>query len=199
MNYRYRGVLCNKSPLDLAIYLRLLEDVKPATIFEIGSKAGGSALLFRDFARTLGLDAAVVSIDVAVPQLSIDGVRFLEGDVRDLKATFDAHRLDQLPHPWLVVEDSAHTAEGCSAALALFARVLSPGEWLVMEDGVLEDLGLSAQYAGGPNAAIAQFFAAHPGVFEIGTQYCDMFGMQATYNPNGYLMRTAAAFLPPGT
>jgi cephalosporin hydroxylase len=47
MNYQYRGIPCLKSPIDLAIYLRLIWDAKPRTIFEIGSKAGGSALFFR--------------------------------------------------------------------------------------------------------------------------------------------------------
>jgi cephalosporin hydroxylase len=192
MNYRYRGILCNKSPLDIAIYLRLLQDARPHTLVEIGSKEGGSALMFRDFGRALGLDMTVVSIDVVAPRTTYEGVRFLEGDVRNLAATFQSNNLFDLPRPWLVVEDSAHTAEGCRAALQFFAQHLAAGEWLVMEDGVLDELGLSAQYGGGPNAAIASFSTAFPDLFAIGTQYCDMFGTQATYNPNGYLMRTAA-------
>ena len=195
MSYAYKGVACSKSPIDIAIYLRLLADVRPRTLIEIGTKAGGSALLFADFGKMLGLSLDIVSIDLYRPAQSFEHVTFLEGDVRNLSATFDAHGIPARPRPWLVVEDSAHTAEGCLAALDFFAQRLLPGEWLVMEDGVLDDLGLSAQYQGGPNAAIAQFFSAYPGVFEIGTQYCDMFGRQATYNPNGYLMRTNAPFV----
>lgn len=196
MSYTYKGIACNKSPIDLAIYLRLIADARPRTIVEIGSKAGGSALLFRDFGNILlDLPLEVVSIDLHRPPQTFEGVTFLEGDVRHLAATFETNGIAARPRPWLVVEDSAHTAQGCAAALDFFAERLLPGEWLVMEDGVLDDLGLSAQYQGGPNAAIRQFFAAHPGVFEIGTQYCDMFGTQATYNPNGYLMRTNVPFV----
>ena len=65
---------------------------------------------------------------------------------------------------------------------------------LAMEDGVLDELGLKERYGGGPNQAIAEFFESHPGLFEIGTEYCDMFGPNATYNPNGYLKRTARPF-----
>lgn len=195
MSYTYKGIACNKSPIDLAIYLRLLADVRPRTLVEIGSKAGGSALLFADFGKMLDLSLEVVSIDLYRPAQSFAGVTFLEGDVRNLPAAFDAGGIAARPRPWLVVEDSAHTAQACIAALDFFAERLQPGEWLVMEDGVLDDLGLAAQYQGGPNAAITQFFAAHPGVFEIGYQYCDMFGTQATYNPNGYLMRTNVPFV----
>lgn len=196
MSYTYKGVGCNKSPIDLAIYLRLLSDARPRTLIEIGSKAGGSALLFRDFGKMLlDLPLEIVSIDLYRPAQTFEGVTFLEGDVCNLAATFDANGLAALPRPWMVIEDSAHTAQACTAALEFFAERLLPGEWLVMEDGVLDDLGLSAHYQGGPNAAIAQFLNAHPGVFHIGTQYCDMFGTQATYNPNGYLQRANGPFV----
>lgn len=194
MSYRYRGVPCFKSPIDIAVYLQLLHDAAPKTLIEIGSKAGGSALLFSDFAKMLELDCGVTSLDLDVPERTFEGVSFFQGDVRNLKEAFDAHDLYSLPRPWLIVEDSAHSAEGCSAALSFFAPLLRSGEWLVVEDGVLEDLGLSKQYGGGPNEAIALFMEAHPDVFEIGVRYCDMFGLQATYNPNGYLMRTATPF-----
>jgi cephalosporin hydroxylase len=80
------------------------------------------------------------------------------------------------------------------AALRFFAERLMPGEWMAMEDGVLDELGMGEKYQGGPNRAIAEFFRDYPGVFEIGAQYCDMFGPNATFNPNGYLRRTTVPF-----
>jgi cephalosporin hydroxylase len=194
MQYRYRDIACNKSPIDLALYLRLFQDARPRTLFEIGSKAGGSALLLRDFGRVLDLRLEVISIDIAKPEAKFEGVTFLEGDVHHLGRTFEQHQLDRCPRPWLVIEDSAHTADACTAALDFFAGRLRPGEWLAMEDGVLDELGLKEKYGGGPNQAIAQFLGTHPGVFEIGVEYCDMFGPNATYNPNGYLKRTSGPF-----
>jgi cephalosporin hydroxylase len=190
MHYRYRDKLCNKSPIDLAIYLRLFQDVRPRTLIEIGSKAGGSALLFRDYGRMLNLELDVVSIDLRRPKIVSDGIEFFEGDVNDLKTVFDRNGLAERPRPWLVIEDSAHTYAACMAALRFFAEHLKLGEWMVMEDGVLDEMGLSEKYSGGPNKAIAEFFGTHPGVFEVGVEYCDMFGPNPTYNPNGYLKRT---------
>ena len=190
LSYSYKGVPCLKSPIDLAIYLRVLWNERPKTILEIGSKEGGSALLFCDVAATFGLGATVVSIDLDKPSDPPDcDARFLEGDVTNLNAVFAEHDLFSLPRPWLVVEDSAHTSGGCLAALEFFRRQLRPGELLVIEDGVLAELGLSEQYEGGPNRAIGDFFAKWPNAFEVATDYTDMFGTNATYNPNGYLRR----------
>jgi cephalosporin hydroxylase len=194
MNYRYRGLPCHKSPIDLAIYLALIDEVRPKTIIEVGTKFGGSAKLFRDFAKVAGADTVVVSIDVNRPELELDGILFLEGNVLELPTLFEREALYGLPRPWLVIEDSAHTAACCQAALHFFAEHLRPGEWLVMEDGVLSDLGLTERYNGGPNRAIAEFFSDYPDIFAIGSEYCDMFGRNATYNPNGYLRRTETPF-----
>jgi cephalosporin hydroxylase len=186
--YQYRGVRCLKSPIDLAIYLKLIWDARPRTIIEIGSKAGGSALYFRDVARTYGLDCGVVSIDLSPPDLQVDGVRFCAGDVSRLSEVFAERDLYRLPRPWLAIEDSAHTYSGCLAALRFFAASLERGEHLVVEDGVLDELGWAARYDGGPNRAVADFFVEEPTAFEV-TSYCDMFGRNATWNPNGYLRK----------
>jgi len=190
LSYLYRGIPCLKSPIDIAIYLRLLFEKRPRTIFEIGSKHGGSALLFRDMARMMEFPSEVVSIDISPPrEAAVDGVSFLAGDVRNLEGVFLAASLWSRPRPWMVIEDSAHTFEACTAALAFFAQNLQAGEYLVIEDGVLADLGLSDRYDGGPNRAIEHFLKKSPDVYEIDTSYCDMFGVNATYNPNGYLKK----------
>ena len=190
LSYTYKGVPCLKNPIDLAIYLRALWKERPKTILEIGSNAGGSASLFCDFAAAFDLGATVISIDLDGPSNPPNcNVRFLEGDVTNLHAAFLQHDLFSLPRPWFVVEDSAHTYDGCLAALEFFRCHLRAGELLVIEDGVLAELGLSEKYAGGPNRAIADFFLKWPAVFEIVTDYTDMFGINATYNPNGYLRR----------
>ncbi len=190
LGYTYKGVPCLKSPIDLAIYLRVLWKERPKTIFEIGSKAGGSALLFGDMAQLFELGAGVVSLDLVAPTLDPHcDVLFLQGDVHRLEEVFARYELFARSRPWLVIEDSAHTYSACLAALQFFRTHLRAKELLVLEDGVLADLGMSDAYEGGPNRAIAEFFETRPEVFEVATEYCDMFGVNATYNPNGYLRR----------
>lgn len=190
LRFKYKGNDCLKSPIDLSIYMKLLWDLKPRTIIEIGSKHGGSALFFADIAQAFGLKAHVYSIDLDIPALEDDRITFLQGDVNHLEKTFVAHDLSDCPRPWFVCEDSAHTFQGCLSALRFLADEMRRGDMLAMEDGVLVELGLSERYDGGPNRAIAEFFEASPDVFEVATEYCDMFGQNATYNPNGYLRKT---------
>ena len=54
---------------------------------------------------------------------------------------------------------------------------------------MLDDLGMADAYNGGPNRAVAEFLESAPGTFRVMTEYCDMFGVNATYNPNAYLLR----------
>jgi cephalosporin hydroxylase len=183
-------VRCVKNPIDLAIYVDLLWQEEPRTVIEIGAAEGGSALWFADMMRVLGLEPRVVSIDIRPPAGIHDpAVNVLRGDTHDLAATFDANDLHALPRPWFVVEDSAHTFEACLAALEYLSTVMAPGEMLAMEDGILTALGLERQHNGGPNRAIATFFERWPGRFAVEARYCDMFGENLTYNPNGYLRR----------
>ncbi|TGV77966.1 hypothetical protein EN792_047280, partial [Mesorhizobium sp. M00.F.Ca.ET.149.01.1.1] len=103
MGYRYRDITCLKSPIDIAIYLRLLDRLRPASIIEIGSKHGGSALLFRDMCHAMDIQTQIVSIDLNAPALPTSkGIRFLQGDASDLEVSFRRHKLFDLPRPWLV-------------------------------------------------------------------------------------------------
>ena len=191
MNYRYRDVMCNKSPIDIALYLHLIHAVAPGSLIELGTKQGGSALMFRDVVRTYGMGTRIVSIDRAVPDVDdrFEVIQFVQGDVMALEQTFAQSDLFSLPRPWILSEDSAHTFDACMAVLAFGARHLRRGEYLIMEDAVLEELDLADRFDGGPSRALKTFLADHPEVYEIDTTYCDMFGVNATTNPNGYLRR----------
>lgn len=190
LSYQYKNVLCLKSPLDLAIYMRLLWLERPKTIIEIGTKYGGSALFFSDLAKTMNLGCSIVSIDInPPPSFDIENISFIQGDIFKIEEVFDKNQLHALPRPWFVVEDSAHTYLACLHALTFFSANLQKGEMLAMEDGILSELGLAEQYGGGPNRAISEFLTQNPNCFDIETMYCDMFGVNATYNPNGYLRK----------
>src|SRR5579872_4038991 len=61
---RYRGRQNVKNPLDLMLYQRLVEALRPGTIIEIGSKAGGSGLFLGDLLRNFDIQGQVRSFDV---------------------------------------------------------------------------------------------------------------------------------------
>ena len=190
MSYTYRGTRCLKSPIDIALYMKLLWDLKPNLVLEIGSHSGGSALLLADLVTSFGLNTSVVSIDLEVPKaIDDDRIRFLQGDIQGLEDLVEKYDLSKYPHPWFITEDSAHSYSGCMTALQVLSEHMHPGDIIAIEDGVLEDLGMSDKYQGGPNRAIATYMTRNPGQFRIMTELCDMFGPNATYNPNGYLCK----------
>ena len=191
MSYSYKGLATWKCPFDLAIYLQLLWDLKPATILEFGSNSGGSALWFADMLGVLGLrDSKVYSFDIEpVTDLTDPRIEFLQCDVSKPDETIPAELMNRLRHPVLTIEDSSHQAHHIGILLEYLHRWLAPGDYLVVEDGIITHLGWEQRYDGGPVKAVTEFLARHPDDYVIDRQRCDRFGQNATWNIDGYIMR----------
>lgn len=193
MRSRYRGVPFLKSPFDIALYLQLLPALAPRTVIEVGTKFGGSALWFADMLSAQGVQGArVVSVDIE-PLARFDDPRitFLQGDAAALGEVLTPSLMRGLEHPFLVVEDSSHLYRHSIAVLEFFDAWLEPGDYIVVEDGVVAQLGGAqyARYEDGPNRAVAEFLAGRGTAYEIDADLCDRYGHNATYNPNGWLRR----------
>lgn len=190
--YTYKGIPCLKNPFDFALYTKLLQETKPKTIIELGSHSGGSALWLADLLTTFDSDGHVYSIDIRpVANLQDRRITFLAGDVLHLEQVLPAGLLANLPRPLLVIEDTAHRYETTIAALRFFAPHLAPGEYILIEDGIVNDLAPIGyeEFMDGPNRAIFSFLKETGGRYAIDTDYCDYFGHNFTYNTNGYLRR----------
>jgi cephalosporin hydroxylase len=188
MAYRYRGIPMLKNPFDLALYPLLLERARPRTLIEIGSYSGGSALWFADQVPAM----RVYSIDLKrVTAVEHPAVTFLEGDARDLGAVLTPQFLESIDRPLLVIEDSSHLAGTTAAVLDFFDRSLLPGEFIVIEDGILSAMRVADSYEGGPLRAIHEFLARTNGRYEIDRALCDYFGTNVTWNVDGYLRRVS--------
>lgn len=188
---RYKGLRLVQMPFDQVLFVQVLESLRPATVIEIGSLEGGSAVWLRDQCRALGLTTTVLSIDRQPPVLVEPDIQFLPGDAGNPAATFPHDLLTAAPHPWLVIEDSAHTFDATLAVMHYVHPLLRSGDHLVVQDGVLADLpGMQYEhYEDGPNRAVAAFLAEHPDDYRIDTDRCDCFGANVTSSPNGWLVR----------
>lgn len=195
MAYTWRGVACNKDPFDFALYPLLLWRERPATIIEIGSKEGGSALWLAETCSMFGIATKLISIDVNQrAKIEHPKISFLRGNGRQLENTLTEDFLTGLPRPWLVIDDADHHYETTLAILRFFHRHLQVGEYILVEDGIVdsfEDAHRYAHFDGGPNRALSEFMAAHPYEYRLDTNYCDFFGYNVTWNTNGYLKRIA--------
>jgi cephalosporin hydroxylase/predicted SAM-dependent methyltransferase len=190
-NYSYKGVSLLKNPFDLALYPQLMWTLKPRTILEIGSNAGGSALWMGDICDAFGLNCQIHSLDIVkVSDVKHPRVTFYEGDGRNLGAVWTEKFLAKLPRPWLVIEDADHSYETSSAALSFFDPLLSPDDVLVIEDGIISDLSQLPEGTSGPHRALRQFLAKKFIEWEIIPEICDFYGYNYTWCSNGFLRKT---------
>lgn len=189
----YRGIPFHKSPFDIGIYLQLLSRLRPRTVIEIGTKHGGSALWFADMLGAAGIeDPRVVSVDIKpLAAFSDPRIRFLEGDASRLEDVLLPQMMQQLPRPWLVVEDSSHLYADSLAVLRFFHQYLHKGDYVAVEDGVVSHLKnpVYRRYEDGPNRAVRDFLAETDTAYCIDASLCDFYGRNVTYNPNGFLVK----------
>jgi cephalosporin hydroxylase len=188
LNYKYKGISCIKNPFDLALYMLLIHDLKPMTIIEIGSASGGSALWFSDVTKAMDLNTSIYSLDINQLNTSeIDRVTFLQGDIHALELSELPEILKNRRGPLLVVEDGPHTYEGCKSALEFFHPYMNKGDYIVIEDGIVFELGLH-EYKDGPSRAINEHVLKYLGLCLVDRNYCDYFGQNFTWATNGYLL-----------
>lgn len=189
---QYKGLRLAKSPFDLALYMQIIDRLRPSTIIEIGTSEGGSAVWLRDQCRAHSLaQSRVITIDIAPPALKVPGISVHQGDSLAPDETFPTDLILAAPHPWLVIEDSAHTFESARAVLDYFGPKLDSGDMLVLEDGVLADLDgeVYRSLDDGPNRALADFLRKSGDDYVIETALCDFYGHNVTYAPNAWLRR----------
>ncbi|WP_169741526.1 CmcI family methyltransferase [Beijerinckia mobilis] len=193
LHSRYRDVPFLKSPFDIALYMQFFSRKNFHTVIEIGSKFGGSALWFADLMSNHGRDnPRVVCVDIKpLASYTDDRIIVLTGDASNLKACLTSDLLAGLRHPWLVVEDSSHFYEQSQATLEFFHDWLQPGDYIVVEDGIVTHLTeeIYRRYENGPNRAVSDFLLKYPASYQLDTEICDFYGRNATYNPNGWLAR----------
>lgn len=183
----YKGIKAIRCPFDYVIYQMIVGEVQPDLIIEIGTHEGGGAMYLADLMQVYGLKGEVHTIDISdmgVENLSgyFNVKTFTKGaENYDLSLTANFEKI-------LVIEDAAHTYECSIQAMEKFADVVSVGSYLIVEDGIVNELGLENDYGGGPLKAIREFLPKHP-EYIVDRKWCDFFGKNATFNVNGYLKK----------
>lgn len=191
LSYSYKDIVCQKNPFDLSLYTKLLWSLKPRTIIEIGSAYGGSALWFADTLSSFNLNSHIYSIDLDISKIDIidDRITFIQGSLFNLDSLLPERFIRNLSRPLLIIEDSSHFYDATYHVLNFFKSLLEKGEYIIIEDGIVRNLGENyKQYNDGPNKAIEQFIERNKD-FVIDTNYCDFFGHNYTWNTNGFLKK----------
>jgi cephalosporin hydroxylase len=202
----YAGVPMSKFPEDLRVYEHLLWIVRPKVVIEIGTQYGGSALWFRDrlvaLARYGGAsNPRVISVDLDVAQAGAAleaadpeyaaTITLLQGDVRDSSVPAAVKALFPAGARCFVVEDSAHTYETTSAALAGFSQLVPPEGFFVVEDGCVdvEEMRAEDEWPRGVLPAVRDWLGTEAGKNFTVRRDLELYGISC--HPEGFLQRIA--------
>lgn len=182
----YRGVKCIKCPFDYVLYQMIIDTVKPDLVIEIGTNEGGSTLYIADLLAIQG-DGVIHSIDITdhcSPLVKNHPLITLYHDGWENYDLLNASSFDRI----LVIEDSSHHYQNTLDSIERFKVLVSLGSYLIVEDGIVNDLGWSDSFGGGPVKAIDEFLVNNP-QFAIDKYWEDYFGKSATFNTKGFLKR----------
>ncbi len=178
----WMGARSLKNPLDAWIYQEILYEVRPEVIVELGSAYGGSTLYLCHMLDLLACAGPVVSVDHSHSAFEADHPRIVKvtGDTRDPDVVRRVRELAE-GRRTLIIHDASHEAEVVLADLRNYAPLVSPGSYLIVEDGVRDLLDGSR----GPVVAIERYLSegADFEIDESRERYL------LTYNPRGFLRR----------
>jgi cephalosporin hydroxylase len=182
----YRGVKAIRCPFDYVMYQMIIAEVQPDLIIEIGTRKGGGAYYMADLLDSIG-KGIVHTIDImddvdAIVKKHNRITFFTEGWLGyDLELTKEFDKI-------LIIEDASHMYEDTMGVLNKFHPIVSKDSYLIVEDGIINELGLEKKYNGGPLRAIREFMPQNP-EYIIDRKWCNMFGKNATFNVNGFLKK----------
>lgn len=185
----YRNIPIRKCPFDYVLYQMLIYQLMPDLIIEIGTDKGGSTLYLADILNTLN-NGIIHSIDIKAEtnELINSNSRiklFTEGwENYNINMVRNFNRV-------LIIEDSTHSYSDTLSILNKFSNSVTLGSYIIIEDGIIDELGVTKLYGGGPLKAIKEFLKENKN-FIIDEAYCNFFGKNATFNVNGYLKRINA-------
>ena len=188
----WRGVRTLKLPSDMWNYQEIIIGHDIQWVVEAGSRHGGSALFFADLLRSEGRKGRVISMDVAAqldPKAAADPlIDFLHADsgAPETAAMLQA-MLPKNRGPVFLILDSDHSAQHVKRELDVLVPILNPGDYLLVEDTVINGHPVRPDFGPGPMEAIREYIAAHPGALQHDAAREGKFG--ATFAAEGHYIK----------
>jgi cephalosporin hydroxylase len=182
------GVPIWQNVLDLWTTQETLAEVRPALLIETGTHQGGSALFYAQLMDLLGA-GRVLTIDIENRHQGVEHPRltFLTGSSTDPTIVEHARaEAEAADGPVMVILDADHSRGHVARELELYAPLVTPGSFLLSQDGVIDRLWMFRDSRPGPLEANRAFLASHP-EFEFDRERAERFGL--THHPLGWLRR----------
>jgi cephalosporin hydroxylase len=188
---RWHGIRTLKLPSDVWNYQEIIFERGIDHVVETGTRHGGSAVFFAETLAARRAPGPVVSIDIdrASRQISAcDGVHFLIGDSAAPAMVDQA--LGLLPPargPVFLILDSDHSRDHVLRELRAWVPHLRAGDYLVVEDTIVNGHPVRPEHGPGPMEAIAEYLAQAPGLLEHDAAREAKFG--ASFAARGHYVR----------
>jgi cephalosporin hydroxylase len=189
-NMTWHGVRTLKLPSDIWNYQEIIFERRIEHVIETGTRHGGSALFFAETLAARG-GGLVVSIDIdslSRQLVSHAGIRFLVGDSASAAMVDQAFAL--LPPergPVFLILDSDHRRDHVLRELRSWVPRLRKGDYLVVEDTIVNGHPVRPEHGPGPLEAIADYLVEAPGLLEHDAAREAKFG--ATFAARGHYLR----------
>jgi len=189
---RWLGKPILQNTLDLWTIQETIAELRPALIVETGTNQGGSSYFYAQLFDLMGTDGRVVTIDIAKQHdLSHPRITYLIGDSTSAPVVEQVRGLaSACGGPVLVILDSDHSEAHVARELDLYTPLVTPGSWVLVQDGSIDTLGYFRGSRPGPLPAIHAFLARHP-EFTIDRVRCDRF--LVSHHPDGWLRRASGS------
>ena len=166
--FSWMGRQLPQFPDDVLRLAELLWRLRPDVVVETGVYDGGSALLFAGFCRVISVERDLrPGVREALHEAAADRVILIEGDSAEPETARAVARQIRDGERVCVFLDSDRSARHVAAELANFARLVTPGCYLIVADSICPELartpqGNAAWAHDHPGAAVDRFLAAHP-------------------------------------
>ncbi|MEP7068782.1 MAG: CmcI family methyltransferase [Usitatibacter sp.] len=167
-NMAWHGVRTLKFPSDIWNYQEIIFERSIEHVIETGTRHGGSALFFAETLAARGGAGRVVSIDVdslSRRLASHERITFLVGD--SASAMMVDRALALLPAargPLFLILDSDHSRDHVLRELRAWVPRLKAGDYLIVEDTIVNGHPVRPEHGPGPFEAIAQYLEEAPGL-----------------------------------
>jgi len=183
---RWMGATVWKCPLDLWIYQEIIWEQRPDLVVECGTAHGGSALFMANILDLVGR-GRVVTIDITDygARPVHPRIEYILGSSVDAKTLQTVKSKIPPKGRVMVVLDSDHSKAHVLAEMDAYGPLVTPGGYMVVEDGNVNGHPVYPSHGPGPAEAIAEWIPRHTEFVQDRSRE----KLMLTFNPGGYLRR----------